>query len=108
MSLRRAKNIIIYAQEHQLYYYYNNFRGHVEKEPKRYLEHWRHRADVYLRNKTSVNSYVFSLYTDKDHIATSFRPRDGVERTQAAGEGSLSHRGSEMTWLYDLYQSINT
>ena len=24
----------IYAQEHQLYYYYNNFRGHSEKESK--------------------------------------------------------------------------
>ena len=24
----------IYAQEHQLYYYYNDFRGHSEKESK--------------------------------------------------------------------------
>ena len=24
----------IYPQEHQLYYYYNNFRGHSEKESK--------------------------------------------------------------------------
>ena len=24
----------IYGQEHQLYYYYNNFRGHSEKESK--------------------------------------------------------------------------
>ena len=24
----------IYAQEHQLYYYYNNFRGHSQKESK--------------------------------------------------------------------------
>ena len=31
MSSEKGKKPI-YAQEHQLYYYYNNFRGHSEKE----------------------------------------------------------------------------
>ena len=31
MSSEKGKEHI-YAQEHQLYYYYNNFRGHSQKE----------------------------------------------------------------------------
>ena len=30
----------IYAQEHQLYYYYNNFRGHSENESKTVQISW--------------------------------------------------------------------
>ena len=47
-----------------------------------------------------------SLYSDKDY-STSFRSRDGVERTRAAGERFLSHRGSGMT-CYNPYQSTKT
>ena len=38
----------IYAQEHQLYCYYNNFRGHSEKYSKRYLERCQRRIGVYF------------------------------------------------------------
>ena len=39
-----------------------------------------------------------SLYSDRDY-STSFRSRDGVERTRAAGEDFLSPRGGGMATI---------
>ena len=55
------------------------------------MKSWGH-TSVYLRNKTSV---PMSLYSDKDHshVISLWRWR------RKNGEDSLSHLGSEMTWL---------
>ena len=67
----------IYAREHQLYYYYNNFRGDSEKESKtvqyskRYLERCQRRVGVYFT--------VISLYKSI-HCRINFKLRQNTAK----------------------------
>ena len=61
----------IYAQEHQLFDYYNNFRGHLEKklrDSKQNLKHSRLRFGTYLRLKIRLK--YLQNFTENDRKIT--------------------------------------